>query len=732
MPLEYLTKAISTHVDAVLNNKSFWGDKEVWEVLPEYVREQYEENRQDLIDSIVVHSDAIIKGVFDDVEKSMDSNDELNTILKEFGYEKLSDITMYAGNTISRGAIRLAAQIFWGSEADMMRAIANKYLSTYFPENLAKLTEVVILILKWILDYRVDDGRTALLLSMGRDTKAAKLEIDEKTKNLIADVPKKQECPELRAQERLIRDIAAKWSGELRTDPASTLLGKRVTVHSQGGCSMPRQDYVDGTPEIDEKSAVTSIEGLVEGTKGVYVVDAAAFPDSVGVNPTATICALAEYKVSRFILGYDKKSHKNTWPKEQGNYVDVHSNPVAKEILDSDAYKEWKANREIQNQLKCLDHLKPCEPLENSVIQVEFNEYLRGYLSQNNLVDKHRNKTEYYQTAKYAGIEDGIKLTINAFCQFEDLEKFLFRQQRYINNINEVEKTTKKDYTSIKTSHLRLRLTGNFFLAKPIEKLNLRVKSETDISYEVDNASVENIELKAGHYNIEEGSYVKFFKKENPTELNGQLNYTMYYRIHFSNEGPNSQKDIEFKKYYLEGTKFLTGVNPNSFMPESTTLHLRLYKQKTKEELKEYNKKQKKDLLRDWLGRRDLYALRYLAKHTIKIEGLNIRDSEEKYLRKKLREAVNGLSNDTLGTILAKDYQFLLAKGTGAIPIDFVFREGLPGIKVRGVKDKSQQSRAFTRFVKFFIERFCRIYGPSVLNDVSFSDTVKRYFDFKQ
>jgi cholesterol oxidase len=46
---------------------------------------------------------------------------------------------------------------------------------------------------------------------------------------------------------------------------------------------------------------VSAADGQVEGCPGLYVMDAAAFPTPVGVNPSATIAAIAEYKIERFI-----------------------------------------------------------------------------------------------------------------------------------------------------------------------------------------------------------------------------------------------------------------------------------------------------------------------------------------------------------------------------------------------------------------------------------------------
>ena len=104
-------------------------------------------------------------------------------------------------------------------------------------------------------------------------------------------------------QERVLRTIASRaWQGELRVNPAWTTLGRRLTVHSQGGCPMGP----------DHTTGVTDEWGEVYHRKGLFVMDAAAFPTSVGVNPSATIAAVAEYKIEHFIRS-NKNRPQPTW-----------------------------------------------------------------------------------------------------------------------------------------------------------------------------------------------------------------------------------------------------------------------------------------------------------------------------------------------------------------------------------------------------------------------------------
>jgi choline dehydrogenase-like flavoprotein len=96
------------------------------------------------------------------------------------------------------------------------------------------------------------------------------------------------------AQERVLRDFAEKMSGELRTNPSWTVGKRPVTVHTQGGAGM----LASG-----ERRSVTDEWGRVlsKAQLDLFVMDAAGFPTSVGVNPSLTIAAVAERKIEHFI-----------------------------------------------------------------------------------------------------------------------------------------------------------------------------------------------------------------------------------------------------------------------------------------------------------------------------------------------------------------------------------------------------------------------------------------------
>ena len=112
-------------------------------------------------------------------------------------------------------------------------------------------------------------------------------------------------------EERLLRDAAAHLGGELRTNPDWTLGRTPVTAHAQGGCGM----------SASADAGVTRACGRLWACDRVHVMDAAAFPAGVGVNPSATIAAVAERKVQLFI--------RERWGLAPADYLDTYAGNVA-------------------------------------------------------------------------------------------------------------------------------------------------------------------------------------------------------------------------------------------------------------------------------------------------------------------------------------------------------------------------------------------------------------------
>ncbi|MCD4748521.1 MAG: GMC family oxidoreductase [Thermoanaerobaculales bacterium] len=92
----------------------------------------------------------------------------------------------------------------------------------------------------------------------------------------------------------LANEVAREIAEELDAEPQSSLnevfLNTSTTAHILGGCSIAS----------DPENGVVDSSGEVFGHPGLYVIDGSLIGANLGVNPSLTITALAEYICSRF------------------------------------------------------------------------------------------------------------------------------------------------------------------------------------------------------------------------------------------------------------------------------------------------------------------------------------------------------------------------------------------------------------------------------------------------
>jgi choline dehydrogenase-like flavoprotein len=288
--------------------QSFGGalGKEFKNIFPEWLVDALEDDRKELLHQVSAIALPVLDRLLAELSKSLVAQIDAET-LKKFGG---ADVNAVKAEVLARGVLRQALQIIAGSEA----AIATRAARLFFdqvPGTQGQWVDALGELLLWALAYDTNEGHTGVLLTMGRDMFRGRLALspDAKTgrRTLTAIVPSRLLDTSSAVHERMLRDIASRgWQGELRTNPAWTTLGRRVTVHSQGGCPMGI-----------ERESVTNPEGEVHGCPSLYVMDAAAFPTSVGVNPSATIAAVAEFKVESFIRNHPKsdaeRSRATAW-----------------------------------------------------------------------------------------------------------------------------------------------------------------------------------------------------------------------------------------------------------------------------------------------------------------------------------------------------------------------------------------------------------------------------------
>ncbi|HEX4341109.1 MAG TPA: GMC oxidoreductase [Polyangiaceae bacterium] len=198
-----------------------------------------------------------------------------------------------------------------------------------------------------------------MLLGMGRDAARGQLIYDTARDRVVADLDLFHLAPGYADEELFMTDIARALGGELRTNPAWAFLGKPVTVHNQGGCPMA------DSPEL----GVLDPNGEVYGKPGLYVLDGSALCRSVGVNPSATILALAERNIERFIA-----THPPLEPSPEGRAA------YQKERKKS---VEWaKRAREAgwtRTPPKPEDATRIAPPFRSKPLGLHFTETMQGY-----------------------------------------------------------------------------------------------------------------------------------------------------------------------------------------------------------------------------------------------------------------------------------------------------------------------------------------------------------------
>lgn len=89
-------------------------------------------------------------------------------------------------------------------------------------------------------------------------------------------------------------------------------LKKTLTAHPLGGCAMSDSPL----------TGVTNDCGEVWGYPGLFVADGALMPGAIGVNPSATISAMAERVAYQMIHGRDLQEDRTAQPK-QGSVIDA-------------------------------------------------------------------------------------------------------------------------------------------------------------------------------------------------------------------------------------------------------------------------------------------------------------------------------------------------------------------------------------------------------------------------
>jgi cholesterol oxidase len=117
-----------------------------------------------------------------------------------------------------------------------------------------------------------------------------------KDDRLTLEWPRAKDQDVYRRLDAVLGEVVSRSGGSYVRNPlAGTVMGHQpATAHPLGGCGMGR-DRGEGV--VDHKGAVFDARSSAEGNavhRGLYVIDGAIIPRSLGVNPLLTITALAE------------------------------------------------------------------------------------------------------------------------------------------------------------------------------------------------------------------------------------------------------------------------------------------------------------------------------------------------------------------------------------------------------------------------------------------------------
>lgn len=135
-----------------------------------------------------------------------------------------------------------------------------------------------------------DPRRTFSVLAMGKDSGNGTLQLDGKGQAMLS-WRNRWQAPLYRSQLRVGPLLARLLKARLTQPLTWTLLRRTVTVHPLGGVR----------PGADAASGVVDEFGEIHGYPGLFVMDGSVLGAASGVNPSATILAVAERSIEKLI-----------------------------------------------------------------------------------------------------------------------------------------------------------------------------------------------------------------------------------------------------------------------------------------------------------------------------------------------------------------------------------------------------------------------------------------------
>lgn len=140
--------------------------------------------------------------------------------------------------------------------------------------------------------YGEELSRTQLLYVVAHDIASGRLTLEKD--HVIVDWPGYGDAPERTRAETKVKEMIERMGGRFHENPFAwnTFGGNRIIAHPLGGCAIA--ETAEAGVVATDGQVFDPSQGQTGVHRGLYVLDSAAIPSSVGVSPLLTITALAE------------------------------------------------------------------------------------------------------------------------------------------------------------------------------------------------------------------------------------------------------------------------------------------------------------------------------------------------------------------------------------------------------------------------------------------------------
>ncbi|OLN95454.1 Cholesterol oxidase 2 [Colletotrichum chlorophyti] len=209
---------------------------------------------------------------------------------------------------------------------------------------------------------------------------------------------------------RKLNDLLAKATqavgGTFVNNPFHALMGgQQVTVHPIGGACMARDDT--GSTGVTNDVGEVFVGDDEETHPGLIVTDAAVIPGAIGVNPLATITALAERSVDAYICRKQLRIHT-----KKNGILDLFGEPQHAP-QDGRDMEEFDSERKKIHEAKSLIH----HATRSKAGGFGFTEVMSGFVHRDDglVTDKRATYELAYRTAKSLCESARFFLSVQAF-----------------------------------------------------------------------------------------------------------------------------------------------------------------------------------------------------------------------------------------------------------------------------------------------------------------------------